>query len=234
MTIGYHVPTVADEDGRRCFGLFSSATALLHYSSIRDKPTVIRLISAVGREIIEPKISQYPHDRLIGVHINEIYAVLEQSTSLAELRQTLDRQEDEAVVVRRLQITKEAADELTKRLKQHGIIITDVIIPDFNFPRKTIDHIQDVFLMKIKKATEILDVGVDVNRALVVVAEASKVGQKVSLLEAYVMVRGLDIKEIIADNSGPIGALINSLARKFDSEINAQTQKMFFMCESSK
>ncbi len=176
---------------------------LLYEFTNLAKGTAHFLVSSYAKQAIETEMVKYTHDKLFGFSIFELKELFpkqgDQTTpgSAVPPEAVATRNEVVAIVYR----------DISAELKKNGIIVTRVVLEDFNFTQKTLDFLQDILKTKFEKAAEMIDVQIDVERALKLMPHTN-----LTFMQVYTAMRGLDIAEVAAE-SGLIGSALLKLGR---------------------
>ena len=171
-----------------------------------------RLVLKIGKSRAEVELVKYDHNAVLGFSIKELEELFKQdleSAQTAPAAQLNSSQEADSI---RTKITDTVKAELNERLNKRGIVITDVAFEDFNLPKDMLDYIQNILRTKFEKASEMIDIKIDMQRVVMLMKEAAQSGCSLNFQDAYMLMRGHDIEEIAAKGAGQIGLLLKKLS----------------------
>lgn len=174
-----------------------------------------KMVLKIGKSRAEVELVKYKHNEVLGFNIQELEDLFNQVKEDLESDQadqgiTLNTSQEADSI--RNSITDIVKVELNERLNKRGIIITDVTFEDFNLPKDMLDYIQNILKTKFEKASEIIDIKIDLQRVVMLMKEAAQNDCPLKFQDAYMLMRGNDIEEIAAKGAGQIGLLLKKLS----------------------
>lgn len=180
-----------------------------------------KMVLKLGKSRAEDELVKYDHNEVLGFSIKELEEMFKQDLESAQTVPAAKLKHSQEASSIRTKITDIVKAELNKRLNPRGIVITDVAFEDFNLPKDMLDYIQNILRTKLEKASEMIDIKIDIKRVVMLMKEATQSGCSLTFQDAYILMRGHDIEEIAAKGAGQIGLLLKKLSSRDWPELTA-------------
>ncbi|XOU93953.1 MAG: hypothetical protein ACNFW9_03845 [Candidatus Kerfeldbacteria bacterium] len=171
-----------------------------------------KMVLKIGKSRAEVELVKYKHNQVLGFSIQELEELFKQDLESAQTAPAASLNDSREADSIRTKITNTVKAELNERLNARGIIVTDVAFEDFNLPKDMLDYIQQILRTKFEKASEMIDIKIDLQRVVMLMNEATQNGCPLTFKDAYMLMRGHDIEEIAAKGAGQIGLLLKKLS----------------------
>jgi len=173
-----------------------------------------RLVMSLGKNRAEVELVKHSHNEVLGFSISELEELFKRDLESAQTVPAISVSHSENADSIRNLIAETVMKELNERLNKRGIVISEVAFEDFNLPAEMLKYIQEILRTKFEKASEMIDVKIDMKRVIMLMEEAQKSGVTLDFIDAYKVMRGLDIGEIAAKQGGQLGLFLQGLIGK--------------------
>lgn len=213
LFILWHVAKKDDEEGWLWYKPWTWGKMVRSYTNL-DENAGQQMVISIGKSIAESELVQHPHNKILGFDVKELEELFKNDLdSSPTTAVAISPEQAKKAKALRIAIAKSVMEQLNKRLVSKGIVISEVTFEDFNLPPDMLEYIQTILKTKFEKASEVIDVKIDLKRVIMFLAEANKEdGIEISFKDAYRLVRGLDIDEIAAKQAGLLGQVLRRLA----------------------